>query len=120
MSIEIVPPARWREFLDSFNRVHRGWLVNVEASNRPGILMCDVPLGSIQLDEGNIVIDTGRGRDHTDHVVAKPATMCVERTPDGADKQLEIVSRDGRTVRVRFRTAIRPELVDGIAGPDHP
>ena len=76
------------------------------------MLMRDVPLASILLDDGNIVIGTARDREHTDHVVPNPATMCVERTPEGADKQLEIIARDGGTVRVRFRTAIRPELVD--------
>jgi hypothetical protein len=119
MAIEIIPPDHWREFLDSFNRVHRGWLVSVESPNGPGMLIREVPLASILLDDGNIVIGTARDREHTDHVVPNPATIRVERTPDGADQLLEIIAHDGGTVRVRFRTAIRPELVDGIAGLDH-
>ena len=118
MPIEVIPEAHWREFLDSFNRMHRGWLVCVDSPNGPGVLMREVPLASILLDEGNIVIDTARDREHTDHVVPDLVSICVERTPEGADQQLEIIARDGRVVRVRFRTAIRPELVDGVAGLD--
>lgn len=119
MPTETIPKGRWRDFLDSFNRVHRGWLVTLESPNGPGVLMRDVPLASILLDRGDIVIEAAIGGQHVDHVVPNPTTLRLERTAEGADRQLDIISHDGGVARVRFRTAIRPELVDGIASLDH-
>ena len=120
MSIETIPKGRWREFLDSFNRVHRGWLMTVEAVNGVGVLMHDVPLASILFEAGDIVIEAAMDRQHSDHVVRNPVAIRVERTSDGAHQQVEIARADGVIVRVRFRSAIRPELVDGIAGSAKP
>ena len=43
------------------------------------MLMRDVPLASILLDDGNIVIGTARDREHTDHVVPKTRRLIEER-----------------------------------------
>lgn len=116
MPTETISRLRWRDFLDSFNRVHRGWLVTVESPTGVGVLMRDVPLASILFEDGDVVIETAMDRQHTDHVVNDPVAMRLERTADGADRQLEIVDNEGNVVRVRFRSAVRPELVDGIVG----
>lgn len=114
MPIETIPPTRWRDFLDSFNRVHRGWLITVDSPAGIGLLMRDVPLASILFEDEDIVIEAAMDRQHVDHVVKGPVALRLERTADGADRQLEIVGNEGNVVRVRFRSAIRPELVDGI------
>lgn len=114
MPIETIPPTDWRNFLDSFSRVHRGWLTTVDSPTGVGLLMRDVPLASILFEDGDIVIETAMDRQHADHVVKRPVALRLERTADGADRQLEIVGNEGNVVRVRFRSAIRPELVDGI------
>lgn len=120
MSIETIPKSRWSEFLEGFSRVHRGWLMTVEAAEGVGVLMHDVPLASIIFERGDIVIEAAKDRQHTDHVVSKPVTLRVERTAEGADQQIEFADADGGVVRVRFRSAIRPELVDGVAGFGRP
>ena len=76
--------------------------------------MRDVPLASTLFEDGDIVIETAMDRQHADHVVNGPVAMRLERTADGADRQLEIVNNnEGNVVRVRFGSAVRPELVDG-------
>lgn len=117
MPTEVIPRNRWSDFLDGFNRVHRGWLVTVESSG--GVLVREVPLASVVLDDEDVVVETAKDRQHTDHVVRKATDIRVERAGDGADRYLEITGLDEGRVRVRFRTAVRPELVDGIASPGH-
>jgi hypothetical protein len=114
MAVAQIPRSRWREFLDSFNRVHRGWLISVHAGSNASAFMHDVPLASVEADEDDIVVCAVRGREHTDHRVSRVAALRLEQTPDGADRQLEIVPESGDIVRVRFRSAIRSELVDGV------
>jgi hypothetical protein len=113
MPVQTVTKGQWREFLDTFNRVHRGWLMTVSSAGRE--LMHDVPLGSIVFDKDEIVIEAAMDRQHTDHVVSNPAALRIERTPEGADQMLEILGSGGELVRVRFRSAVRSELVDGVA-----
>lgn len=114
MPFEIIPRPQWRAFLESFSRIHRGWLVTVSSTTAAGVLMREVPLASVLSENGDIVIAAALKRQHTDHVVERPVTLRVERTADGADRQLEIVGADGEVVQMRFRSAVRPELVDGI------
>jgi hypothetical protein len=113
MPVETLTKRQWREFLDTFNRVHRGWLMTVSAGDR--VLMHDVPLASIVFENDEIFIEAAMDRQHTDHVVSNPAALRIERTPEGADQQLEILAASGELVRVRFRSAVRSELVDGVS-----
>jgi hypothetical protein len=50
-----------------------------------------------------------------DRIVERPTHVRVDRAPDGTERGLEIENASGDLVRLRFRTAIAPELVDGIA-----
>ena len=120
MATEVIPPTRWREFLDGFSRAHRGWLVTVDSAEGPGVMMRDVPLAAILVDDGDIVIETAMDRQHTDHVVRDPVAIRLERADDGAERQIEIASGEGGLVRVRFRSAVPPELVNGVASRDYP
>lgn len=114
MPIETIPRPQWREFLESFTRVHRGWLVTVYSTTAACVLMREVPLASVLSEDGDIVIEAAMNRQHTDHVVERAVTLRLERTDDGADRQLEIVGAGGEVVQVRFRSPVRPELVNGI------
>jgi hypothetical protein len=117
MASEHIPPAFWREFLTSFSRMHAGWLVDVDfqpATDPRLTLMHQVPLVGIADDDGRIVITAGLNRQHVDHVVERPVSVRREHTPEGVDVGLDIDSEGGESVRVRFRSAMRPELVDGI------
>jgi hypothetical protein len=114
---EIIARNRWREFLEGFSRAHAGWLVTVEAiSGRaaPATVVHDVPLIGISDDDGRVVIAMGADNSHSDRIVDEPVNVRVERAPDGTERGLEIENADGDLVRLRFRTPMPPELVDGI------
>ncbi len=108
-----LPSAEWRSFLESFTRQHDGWLVTVE-SVRGGdreVKARGQPLeGVTARSPREIVITAG----DTTEVVTDARRLRVESV-DGVDSAIEIEQGDGTVTRVAFRTAIAPELVDGIA-----
>jgi len=115
-----IPREDWRPFLDAFSREHRGWLVSIDVLG-PEVgaqhEASDIPLEGVAADERDDLISVFAGRDadrHVAHTVPAPIGVAVQQTAEGADEALQIRSRDGDTTILRFRTAIRPELVDGI------
>jgi hypothetical protein len=118
-SREIERPE-WRTFLDSFSRQHEGWLVTVEEVPGGEGSTCvearDLPLQGISLDgDGAISVAVGDGPgNHLTHTVAHPTRVIVEQTDAGADQALRINRDRDEATRIRFRSAVRPEEVDGI------
>jgi hypothetical protein len=123
MASQEVPREQWAEFFDSFSQRHQGWLVTVE------ILGPDIgdqvearalPLEGItaelngdEEDEIDIFVGT-RPDSHVTHKINAPLHVRLKQTEQGADEALEIES-EGVAALLRFRSAIQPELVDGIA-----
>lgn len=117
MPSEVISRNRWREFLSGFSRAHAGWLVTVEtisAQAAPNVSVRDIPLIGVTDDAGRLVIATGVDSTHSDRIVERPTSLRVDRAPDGSERGLDIENASGDLVRLRFRTAIAPELVDGI------
>ncbi len=56
----------------------------------------------------------GRPDDHVTHRIGNAVQVSLEQTDEGADAALAITSAGGTTALLRFRSAILPELVDGI------
>jgi hypothetical protein len=114
--------SEWVTFFNSFSDEHRGWLVTIEIMN-PEIgdqtLARDLPLEGItaelneqEADEIEIVV--GRKPDsHVSDTVVAPSNVWLKSTEEGADEALEIQG-ENKTVLIRFRSAVRPESVDGI------
>ena len=48
------------------------------------------------------------------HELARPAHVRLDQTVAGALRGLEVDSDEGQTVRLRFRSPMLPEMVDGI------
>ncbi len=118
MPAEIISRNRWREFLNGFSRAHAGWLVTVEAISAraaPSTVTHNVPLIGVSDDNGRVVIAVGVDSSHTDRVIEEPIHLRVDRAPDGTERGLEIETAEGDLIRLRFRSALPPELVDGIA-----
>ncbi len=118
MPTEIIPRSRWREFLDGFTRAHQGWLVTVEAlppRSAARVLMTNVPLLGVSNEQGRIVIATAGDTSHADRIV-EAVTLRVDRADAGAERGLEIESQGGDVFRLRFRTVVPTELVDGVPG----
>jgi Family of unknown function (DUF5335) len=113
----------WGEFLDSFSRLHDGWLTAIEVIERDGTVQVearDKPLTGITVDHGDTdtrtisILIGGQSLDHAARIIHAPARITLNETPTGAHEALEIESTDGTTTRLRFRSVVLPELVDGV------
>lgn len=118
----VIPRAEWTPFLGGFSRAHEGWLVSVDVFG-PGeegaTEAVEQPLVGVIADragdEPSIAIVVGREPDQElTHSVHGVESVRLNRTEDGAEKALEILDREGKITVVRFRSAMRPEQVDGV------
>lgn len=114
--------SEWVTFFDSFNNRHRGWLVTVEimdAEIGDQTEARDLPLIGIaaelnELDPDQIeIILGGQSDSHVSDTITDPKEVWLKSSDEGADEVLEIIG-ENKTVLIRFRSAIRPELVDGL------
>jgi len=122
MSTQEIPREQWHKFFDSFSRQHEGWLVTLEVL-QPDLgaqkEVDDLPFEGIShasTDElDTIAIILGRTpNERVTHTIAEAEHVWLETTAQGADAALEIESRDDSKALLRFRSAIPPELVDGV------
>ena len=118
-----IPREEWAEFLDGFSRQHEGWLVTVEvlgeevgaqveAEEKP----LDGVTAALQLGgEDSISITVGRTpAERVTHNIAAPTHVRIEQAENGADMALQIESSGGATTLVRLRSAMLPEMLDGV------
>ena len=118
-----IPREEWAEFLEGFSRQHEGWLVTVEvlgeevgaqveAEEKP----LDGVTAALQLGgEDSISITVGRTpAERVTHNIAAPTHVRIEQAENGADMALQIESSGGATTLVRLRSAMLPEMLDGV------
>ena len=118
-----IAPEEWREFFESFNGQHEGWLVrverfeefldeSVETRHRDGALR-GIQLG--EAADGSIALavdDKQSGHLETEHIQA-PQRIILEQTEEDVDAGLEIDGPQSRLI-LRFRSSMPPEMVDGM------
>ena len=103
-----IPAPEWPAFLDKLGREHRAWLATLE---RSGVIEArEQPLESIRAAKG-IDIRIGRKAIH----VEEPQAIRVEETAEGATRALQIDDRTGQRLTLRFRVAVAPGALDGLA-----
>jgi hypothetical protein len=115
MSLREIPVAQWDPFLDRFSREHRAWLVRVERAHPGAPPHLEAPECALRAIEADAV--TGieiQCQDGTVRVDA-PKVLRVDETERGAARGLEIEDWSGERVRLRFRVAEPPGVLDGIA-----
>jgi hypothetical protein len=119
---EIARPD-WPGFLERFTGRHEGWLVTVEHVSMPAdaaaVAARDLPLEQVTADPGgaiSISVGSTPGR-HLTVTVDRAERLLLEQTDEGTETALRIERRDGPATRVRFRSAVRPEEVDGLPPP---
>jgi len=123
MPTQEIQRDQWSEFLNRFSRQHEGWLVSLEVFS-PDIgaqrEARELPLEGITIASGGnepeaIAISAGKTpEDHLTHIINGPTRVWLERTPQGANAALEIESEDETKTLLRFRSALPPEMVDGV------
>ena len=123
MKTKEIPRNEWSEFFDSFSRQHEGWLVTLEVLGleigaqveERELALEGVVAEWSEADGDEITIMIGaKPDDHITHRVSQPMSVSVEQTDEGADVALAIKGQDETTTLLRFRSAILPEMVDGI------
>ena len=118
-----IPREEWTEFLDSFSRQHEGWLVTIEVLGEELSAQVEakaLPLAGITAElmgsgEDSITITVGMtpAERVTRHITA-PTHVRIEQAENGADMALQIEAAAEATTLVRLRSAMLPEMVDGI------
>lgn len=122
MPTQEIPVDNWPGFFDQFSRQHVGWRATVEVlSSELGAEMeaRDSPLVGISADlkdqERSIAITLGEtGARHLTHIISNPKYVRLKQTDEGADEALAIESSDGVTTLLHFRSAHRPETLNGV------
>jgi len=121
MQAREIARSQWPGFFETFSRQHEQWLVTVE--EMPGgegstcVEAHDLPLQGIFMDghDETISIVLGDSADHQlTHTIAHPARVILEQTDTGVDQGIRINRDHDRATRVSFRSAMRPEEVDGF------
>jgi hypothetical protein len=123
MPTKEIPREEWSNFFDVFSRQHEGWLATLEIFG-PEVgaqeEAHELPLEGISISsEGSggtaIAISLGKTpEDHVTHTVTTPEHVWLEQTSGGANAALEIESEDQNKALLRFRSALLPEMVDGV------
>jgi hypothetical protein len=123
MSTQEIPRNQWNTFFDSFSRQHEGWLTTLELLNTDlgaqeeanELSFEGISLNSDNDESQAIVINLAKTpADHVSHMIDHPTHVWLERTDEGADASLAIESEEDEKTLLRFRSPMRPELVDGI------
>jgi hypothetical protein len=118
-----IPRNEWPAFLTAFGRQHEGWLATVELREPFGasIMVNERPLRSAdaKIDprgEARIALIFGHhdGGPMTE-IADVPQQLRFLETEEHAHVGLEIESAKGRSLILRFRSPMPPEMVDGIA-----
>ena len=122
MKERVIQPSEWNSFLDTFSQQHEGWLVTVEeipsGGGGPRVEARALPLHGLFSNphEQSISIAVGRTPEHhLTHTVSQPVRIVVVQSDSGADEGLTIERQSGRSTRIKFKDAVRPEEADGLA-----
>jgi uncharacterized protein DUF5335 len=121
-----IPRPEWSSFFDRFSRTHEGWLVRLDEIALPAgptaLEVRALPLLGLSYDrhDDSVVIALG-GRDgeNLSHAIPRPSRVVVEQNDEGIDQAVRIEPERGEAARVSFRSAVRPEEVDGVPGGPH-
>lgn len=98
----------WNRFFESFTLAHDRWLVHVDGEED------SLPLEGIVARDNLITIILGGDIRHHRRIVIDAARVSVQQA-GGVDEGVAIESADGPVTRLRFRSPMPTELVDGVA-----
>lgn len=122
MPTQDIPIEDWNSFFAMFSRQHEGWRVTVEIlGGYVGACLeaREMPLVGVTAEvKGRnrivAIILEGKDSEHLTHIVSDPKYVRLQQTEEGAHEALAIESADGATTLLRFRSVMRPEMLDGV------
>ncbi len=123
MPTQEIPREDWSNFFDVFSRQHEGWLATLEIfAPEVGAQeeAHELPLEGVSIASGGnaddaIAVNLGKtSENHVTHTIIKPEHVWLEQTSGGANAALEIESENQHKTLLRFRSALPPEMVDGV------
>ncbi|MGQ0652180.1 MAG: hypothetical protein ACT4P4_07940 [Betaproteobacteria bacterium] len=112
MSLRELASREWPAFLEELGRDHRAWLATVDRAG--SVVVRDQPLESIAAANG-ILIHIGGKAIHVD----EPQGVRIESTEEGATSAVQIDDATGGRTTLRFRVAVAPGALNGIAPAEH-
>ena len=115
-----VRPSAWTSFFDAFSRRHQGWLTRLTVLDPKlgaQVVTLELPLQGVVADTRgrNIAIQLGELPDDVGHAVRNAKRVWVELGDDDSEAAVEIESADGTKAILELRSAVSPEMVDGLA-----
>jgi hypothetical protein len=122
MSTAVVPHNEWHEFLRAFSSRYAGWLVAIETHDlktRETVTSRFVRFEYAELDledkkNPRINVVVRDDQKEIKHILFRPSDLIQPISENGNEDGLRIVSVNTVTT-VKFRVAVSPELVDGVA-----
>jgi uncharacterized protein with gpF-like domain len=123
MPTQEIPRPEWTAFLDRFSRQHEGWIATLEVfasdigaqEEAHEMLLEGITASFKDSKPETVAISLGnKPEDHLTHTIKDPTRIWLEQTAEGANAALEIESADGAKTLLRFRSALPPEMVDGV------
>lgn len=123
MATQEIPRDEWQAFFETFSQQHEGWLVTLEifdpeigAQEEAHELPFEgITIASSGTEPESIAISVGgSSTDHVTHTINGPERVWLEQTSEGANAALEIESKEDTKTLLSFRSALPPEMVDGM------
>jgi hypothetical protein len=115
-----IPRGQWQAFLESFSLQHETWLVTLARlwpSGAERVEARDRPLGRVALAgaDGSEAVEVRVGPEGAGAriLLEAPARVCLCEAEPGVHEGLELQASSGEVLRVRFRSAVPADLVDG-------
>jgi hypothetical protein len=115
-----IPNEEWERFLESFSNQHQGWLASVvkiadqQASMQA--IACRLLRITSEPSQIRLSMECEGGKPQQD-LVRNPERLIFKRDEQGAHQGLDLVASDGSMTSLRFRSAARPETLDGVVTP---
>ena len=110
-----IPPEKWGKFLETFDRQHYGWLIQLETHDlvtREDVVSQETPLDSIELDledeknpRINVIVQLGNKV--IKHILFRPSRLVFESSVDSQEQSLRIETVNTETT-IRFRAPAPP------------
>lgn len=119
-----IPRPDWAAFTAEFTRLHHGWLATLER-RRAGaveVLAAQEALHAVRFDPdaGSLAVQThGAGGLH-EAELRMPVLLRTLETAAGAQRELQARNGEGEELRLRFRSTVLPEALDGLAASEAP